>query len=179
MLWTHQAFSVAACIVIYFDILHSSSSAQDGSHLVVQTIEQLQLCRKRSMIAARGVKILNALQSQVIEKAENRKRPLENAIHQSSSKRRRGFNAAKFARSFCDIESGSSHSSHLQERQEPATEVHLRPQQIPEIGPVTGMDESPDLPTDLNWIWNMPTVDQDSTHPFDSLLSFANQGLGF
>lgn len=174
MLWTHQAFSVAACIVIYFDLLHSSSTAQDGASLVEQTTEHLQLCRQKSMIAARGVKVLNALQKQIADHAESRKRPLEVARHETSRKRRRGFDAAEFARSF---ENGAS-PHQPQERQTRISELNFRPPRITDDSQVIGMDESLNLPADMNWMWNMPVNDADGTQTFDSLMSFANHGLG-
>ncbi|KEF52010.1 uncharacterized protein A1O9_12000 [Exophiala aquamarina CBS 119918] len=175
MLWTHQAFSVAACIVIYFDLLHSSSNDQDGADLVEQTIEHLQLCRQKSMIAARGVKVLNALQKQVADRAESRKRPLENARHEASRKRHRGFDAAEFARSF---ENGSSLPTKPQERQTRVSGLNIHPLRHTDDSQAIGLDESLNLPADMNWIWNMPVNDADGTQTFDSLMSFANHGLG-
>jgi len=174
MLWTHQAFSVAACIVIYFDLLHSSSAAQDGANLVEQTIEHLQQCRQKSMIAARGVKVLHALQKQIVDRAESRKRSLEIARKETTRKRRRGFDAVEFARSF---ENGSSPQP--QERHIRMPELSLRPPRIIDDSQIiVGMDESLNLPADMNWIWNMPVNDADGTQTFDSLMSFANHGLG-
>jgi hypothetical protein len=178
MLWTHQAFSVAACIVIYFDILHSSSSTQDGASLVEKTIEHLQLCRQKSMIAARGVKVLNALQKQIAVRAQSRKSPIENTKYQNPRKRRRGFDAVDFARSFCDGENDPSVSSQIQEQQNPTPELNSWSQQIPENPQVSSVDEPLILSADLTWIWKTPVNDDDGTRTFDSLLSFANQGVG-
>lgn len=179
MLWTHQAFSVAACIVIYFDILHSSSTTQDGARLVEQTREHLQLCRQKSMIAARGVKVLHALQKQIAARAESRKSPIDNMKHQNPRKRRRGFDAVDFARSFCDGESDPSLSSQIQEQQNSTPELNSWPQRIPENSQASNVDEPLILSADLTWIWKTPVNDDDGTRTFDNLLSFANQGLGY
>lgn len=203
MLWTHQAFSVAACITICFDILHSSTSGQDESLLVDQTLEHLQSCRQRSMIAARGVKVLNALQKQIANRAGSRKRGMNAATSHTRDgesprkRRRRGFDAAELARSFCDIRDDDAESPQLasteqaisMNRQNHSTGPHPRPLPSPQrqrnddTSQSAGLEEStmfnPSLPPDLNWSWSMPISDDDGNQTFDSLLSFANQGLGF
>ncbi|KIW47071.1 uncharacterized protein PV06_02679 [Exophiala oligosperma] len=179
MLWTHQAFSVAACIIICFDILHSASAGQDEEYLVGQTIEHLQSCRHRSMIAARGVKVLKALQKQIARRAEVRRRPADSSRDEPPRKRRRGFDAAEFARSLVDNEGDSTTVHHMRQRLENYTaETNSRPQRIEENLQETNQDEPFTLPADLNWLWNMPSHDYDGMQTFDSLLSFANQGLG-
>ncbi|EXJ81619.1 hypothetical protein A1O1_07684 [Capronia coronata CBS 617.96] len=228
MLWTHQAFSVAACIVIYFDMLHSSPSASpstsnpnyhsssaspsnpnshfasDQSQLVEETVEHLQLCQQKSMIAARGVKVLNALQKQIANRADGqgrsgpskRPRSLDAATATAgtgdvpSRKRRRGFDAAEFARSFCDASTDAQRRRHghgpsrqcqnqgIAERQTPAEHLDLGQRRIEDNTQIIGVDDPVAFQGDLNWLWNMPLNDEDGTHTFDSLLSFANQGLG-
>jgi hypothetical protein len=217
MLWTHQAFSVAACIVICFDMLHSSAaapSAQDAAahSLVDQTIQHLQLCRQKSMIAARGVKVLNALQKQVASRAESRKRPLlenESTTRDDGTtprkRRRRGFNVAEFARSFCDVGVGAGAgvgtavgvgvdnnrtspsvgtSRKTQKDRQTTTSDSaesdvVRPQLVVESPLVIGVDEPFTLPADADRIWDMSLGHGDGSRTFDSLLSFANQGFGF
>ncbi|KAL6245104.1 hypothetical protein RBB50_007879 [Rhinocladiella similis] len=175
MLWTHQAFSVAACIIICFDILHSSSAGQDEEQLVDQTIEHLQSCRQKSMIAARGVKVLKTLQKQIASRGEVRRRLVDSSRDEPPRKRRRGFDAVEFARSFVDMEGDSTSIHHIQQRSENSTTI---PQRIEENHQVTNIDEPFTLPADLNWLWNVPSHDHDGMQTFDSLLSFANQGLG-
>lgn len=203
MLWTHQAFSVAACITICFDILHSSSSGHDESQLVDQTLEHLRSCRQRSMIAARGVKVLNALQKQIANRAESRKRgPSTDTRHtrdgESPRKRRRhGFDAAELVRSFDDAQDDDVESPQLtsteqaisMNRQNHSTLAQSRPLPPPQVQrsdetfQTAGFEEptmlTPSLPPDLNWSWSMPINEDDGTQAFDSLLSFANQGLGY
>ncbi|KIW10293.1 hypothetical protein PV08_11255 [Exophiala spinifera] len=179
MLWTHQAFSVAACIIICFDILHSRSSSHDEEYLVDQTVEHLQSCRQKSMIAARGVKVLKALQKQIENRGEVRRRLVDSPRDEPPRKRRRGFDAAEFARSFVDLESDSPAEHDTQQRREnSAAATYERPQRTEESPQMDDEDEQVTLPSDLNWLWNMPSHDHDGMQTFNSLLSFANQGLG-
>ncbi|OAL37337.1 hypothetical protein AYO20_03513 [Fonsecaea nubica] len=204
MLWTHQAFAVAACIVICFDTLHSPYPAQDESQLIDQTLEHLQLCQQKSMIAARGVKVLNALRRQIEDRAavavvvveSGRKRAVvsSDALVTNSRtrrKRRRGFDAAEFARSFSDGRDRPQQplSQGRAERQSQSsvaeTDFMQQQQQQHETGEdVTqpqslGVDEPLTVPADLNWLWNMPLSDEDGMQTFDNLMSFANQGRAF
>ncbi|KIX95335.1 uncharacterized protein Z520_08852 [Fonsecaea multimorphosa CBS 102226] len=200
MLWTHQAFAVAACIVICFDILHSPYSGQgqdESSQLVDQTLEHLQLCQQKSMIAARGVKVLNALQKQIENRrvesssggSSSRKRgsndaPVRDSSNSSSStprKRRRGFDAAEFARSFCEDQQDRPPlmNQGIPERLNSNEELDLIQQRAEDTTQEVGVDEPLTLPNDLNWLWSMPLSDEDGTQTFDNLLSFANQGRGF
>ncbi|KIW91213.1 uncharacterized protein Z519_08109 [Cladophialophora bantiana CBS 173.52] len=184
MLWTHQAFAVAACIVICFDVLHSPYSGQDEPQLVDQTLEHLQLCQQKSMIAARGVKVLNALQKQIANRMESRKRPndaaSDTARDAAPRKRRRGFDAAEFARSFCDAQDHPPVLNQgISERLTSAGELDFMQQGTEDNAQGITTDEPLTLPADLNWSWSMPLGDEDGTQTFDSLLSFANQGRGF
>jgi hypothetical protein len=194
-------------------MLHSSAaapSAQDAAahSLVDQTIQHLHLCRQKSMIAARGVKVLNALQKQVASRAESRKRPLldnETTTRDDGTtprkRRRRGFNVAEFARSFCDVGVGAGVGTSVgvsnnrtspspdasrktqKDRQTTASDSAesevVRPQLVVESPLVIGVDEPFTLPADADRIWDMSLGHGDGTRTFDSLLSFANQGFGF
>lgn len=117
--WTHQAFSVAACIIICLDILHQSSpttaTIDSQFQLVTRAVEILEASQKRSMIASRGVKLLKALQKQIVEitttttTTNGHKRHADTTGMNddggaSSRKRRRefGFDVSRFVRSFCN-----------------------------------------------------------------------------
>lgn len=67
VLWIHQAFSVAASIILLLDVLHRDPSDRQSSQhrqLAEDTVEIL--CRfPNSMIAVRGVKLLRALLTEV------------------------------------------------------------------------------------------------------------------
>ncbi|KIW82414.1 hypothetical protein Z517_05441 [Fonsecaea pedrosoi CBS 271.37] len=203
MLWTHQAFAVAACIVICFDTLHSPYPAQDESQLIDQTLEHLQLCQQKSMIAARGVKVLNALRRQIEDRAavavtvveSSRKRAVVSSDalvgdSRTRRKRRRGFDAAEFARSFSDgrdrPQQTLSQGRTERQSQSSAAETDLMlQQQQHQTGEdlaqaqSLGVDEPLTVPADMNWLWNMPLSDEDGTQTFDNLMSFANQGRAF
>jgi hypothetical protein len=115
VLWIHQAFSVAAAIILCLDILHREQSDREYSeqkHLVEDTNNILKGCRN-SMIASRGVKLLSALlheatQSTLEDTSTSRKRTASDGEDQSTplspslTKRRKVFDVPAFVRSFCD-----------------------------------------------------------------------------
>ncbi|KAH7084613.1 c6 zinc finger domain-containing protein [Paraphoma chrysanthemicola] len=67
ILWIHQAFAVAASIILSLDMLHRDREAQEHTEhrqLVESVISILQSCHN-SMIASRGLKLLEALLREV------------------------------------------------------------------------------------------------------------------
>ncbi len=103
--WIHQAFAVAASIILVLDLLHRSPIEQEfleQKTLVEETLHILRDC-KNSMIAARGEKLLSALLVEVDRcAAEARKRK-----HDDRHKRPRGLNVSKFVKSFCNSSGGA------------------------------------------------------------------------
>ncbi|EFX04326.1 c6 zinc finger domain containing protein [Grosmannia clavigera kw1407] len=90
VLWVHQAFAVAAGIILILDVLHRQPAEPEyGPHL--QLAEEVVAILHRfptSLIAVRGVKLLSALL-------------LEAGKYDHATKRSRGLNVPSFVRSFC------------------------------------------------------------------------------
>ncbi|KAI0484973.1 c6 zinc finger domain-containing protein [Xylariaceae sp. FL0804] len=109
VLWIHQAFSVAASIILILDALHrepGEPEAAEHLRLVEETIEILKACQN-SMIALRGTRLLSALvaENMTSHAADaSRKRPApedgESSSHRGQ-KRARTLNVPAFVRSFC------------------------------------------------------------------------------
>jgi hypothetical protein len=110
VLWIHQAFSVAAAIILILDAIHRSpteSEYREHKQLAEHTVEILRQC-ENSMIATRGVKLLSALLQEISGSNKNttRKRchdgshPYEN--HNTDSTRSRSdFSVPTFVKLFC------------------------------------------------------------------------------
>ncbi|KAL8366363.1 hypothetical protein RB595_004912 [Gaeumannomyces hyphopodioides] len=67
ILWIHQAFSVAACIILVLDILHrdpDEPECVEHRRLVEDALDILRLYR-HSMIASRGIKIVSVLLGEI------------------------------------------------------------------------------------------------------------------
>lgn len=101
LFWTHQAFSVAACIIICLDLLHQDVIPGDPHlQLVTESIAILEASQERSLIASRGVHLLKALQKRVSATTNSRKRPAENDDSGATRKRQRVFDVSAFVHSF-------------------------------------------------------------------------------
>jgi hypothetical protein len=111
-LWIHQAFSVAASIILILDVLHRNPSEREyGEHkqLVEVTVDILQQCQN-SMIATRGVKLLSALLEEisgVVQTYNNmRKRRHDGSVVHVDptlhNRENRSFSVPTFVKSFCN-----------------------------------------------------------------------------
>jgi hypothetical protein len=112
ILWTHQAFSVAASIILILDVLHRSPSEneyREHTQLVEDTVDILRQCRN-SMIASRGFKLLSALLDEISRASQMpniRKRRHDGSKTYSDhtaepSRRNRSFSVPTFVKSFCN-----------------------------------------------------------------------------
>ncbi|KAJ5223318.1 hypothetical protein N7468_007860 [Penicillium chermesinum] len=175
MLWTHQAFSVAACIVISFNILHEApNSADTCSELVDQTLYHLQSCQHRSTIAARGILVLEALRKQIRNTTESRKRSHESPIEGSQRKRPKGFDAKEFVRTIYGAEGDPAPWNPTMATQETnATENASESREGNHHRQPTDAYESVVVPNELDWIWQMPP-DANASQTFDNLLSLVD-----
>lgn len=111
-LWTHEAFSVVACIIICLHLIYSDTSDEEQKEhwALVEDVVRILQKAQRSMIARRGVRLLTALLDEASRILESR-----NSIHSSSRKRkanepesnvhnqRKGgtFDVQAFKRAFC------------------------------------------------------------------------------
>ncbi|PVI04812.1 hypothetical protein DM02DRAFT_517889 [Periconia macrospinosa] len=100
VLWIHQAFAVAAAIILSLDILHRDRDTQKiPEHLqLVETVVVLLRSCRNSMIATRGVRLLEALLAEISKLGSTSR----------GSKRNRdgtpahAFNVPAFVKSFCE-----------------------------------------------------------------------------
>jgi hypothetical protein len=140
VIWVHQAFSVAASIILILDVLHRTPDEREYREhkgLVEDTVEILRRF-KNSMIAIRGVRLLMALLAEVGRQQEsestNRKRRASAMDDFRALKKRRGFNVPKFVQTFC-------------EGNIPSSERHIRGhQQQPTLMLGSPVSEPPSLP---------------------------------
>lgn len=118
ILWTHQAFSVAACIILCLDLLHRKPSDREYDEqrqLVEEAMEIFRGCYN-SMIAIRGVKLLSSLLaagSGHCQLSKKRKADAEEDVRTGTppSKQHHGLDVPAFVRSFCEGETTTDNAS--------------------------------------------------------------------
>lgn len=100
VLWIHQAFAVAAAIILSLDILHQNCVGPINAEYLqlIQTVVQLLRSCRNSMIALRGIKLLEALLTE-IHKSSTAPRGLKR--HRDGTMIHT-FNVPAFVRSFCE-----------------------------------------------------------------------------
>jgi hypothetical protein len=106
VLWIHQAFSVAAAIILILDVLHRDpAEAERTEHrtLAEDVVGILTLCQN-SMIASRGVKLLGALLAEV---NKTRKRARDGSLLPAE----KNFNVPSFVKTFCEEKSAAAASA--------------------------------------------------------------------
>ncbi|SPO07172.1 uncharacterized protein DNG_09866 [Cephalotrichum gorgonifer] len=123
VIWIHQAFSIAASIILILDILHREPGEREiAEHrqLIEDIVEILKKYRN-SMIAVRGAKLLCALLEEIanISNDASRKRRLEDDADNRAQKRFRGFNVPVFVKSFCEGQRSSIRSPAQQQLHSP------------------------------------------------------------
>jgi hypothetical protein len=104
--WIHQAFSVAAAIILILDVLHGDpAEAERAEHrnLAEDVVGILTLCQN-SMIASRGVKLLGALLAEV---KKTRKRARDGSLLPPDNK----FDVPCFVMAFCEDKSTAAASA--------------------------------------------------------------------
>lgn len=116
ILWIHQAFSIAASIILLLDVLHRDPSDRDSidhRQLVEEVVEILRYYRS-SMIASRGIRLLGALLAETSKAAVNgtassqglkrRRNGAEIFSISRSSGRRKShkFDVPAFVKTFCE-----------------------------------------------------------------------------
>ncbi|TPX18641.1 uncharacterized protein E0L32_002498 [Thyridium curvatum] len=112
VLWIHQAFSVAASIILLLDLLHRDPSDKEYAEhkqLAEGTVHILRRCQN-SMIAARGVKLLSALLKELPCPSDTTKHWRKRAADDVDAvppqdakghKRQRRFDVSTFVKSYC------------------------------------------------------------------------------
>jgi hypothetical protein len=184
VLWIHQAFAVAASIILLLDILHrdpTDGDCTEHKQLVKDVIEILSLYQY-SMICKRGIKLLGALLKEVDTRASND----ESSGTRPHKRRRTGtettnkFNVPGFIRTFCDgvpVEStelssaghglNQRHHSTLYPQITDTSEHMMDPQML----------NSSDL-TQGDFNFSFPAFGLDGGNGFENLLYLANYNTG-
>jgi hypothetical protein len=190
-LWTHQAFSVAACIIICLDLLHHQTSpVMDTSSpaLVARAVDILEAGRKRSMIASRGVKLLKALQRQVSAVSDGRKRAADEDDdtdeEEGPARKRhhRTFDVSGFVRSLCHGDSVQPSDDDRIARPRPHHETVtaarvIHDEHLAQTTTGGGVSPEPTTTFEFDGHWNLPFYNLDESQPFENLLFLANQAV--
>ncbi|CAI6340530.1 unnamed protein product [Periconia digitata] len=165
VLWIHQAFAVAAAIILSLDILHQDREAlQNTEHLqLIETVVRILRSCRNSMIASRGINLLEALLAEISKLGSNphgTKRARDGTVIPS-------FDVPNFVKSFCDGRSTSKST--------PSASVV---QESPPAYSTTGLNQpqltsSTDLDLDLSFAPAM----LENANGFENLLYLANHDL--
>jgi hypothetical protein len=165
ILWIHQAFAVAAGIIISLDILHrdrQSTECMEHCELVETVVSILHSCRN-STIAMRGTKLLEALLAEISNtvrapRATKRNRD-GSAIH--------AFNVPKFVKALHENESLQRHDLDTSALQRPPPSYLTD-----EAGNVQGSDMS-----HLDFNFSFAPMGLNETNGFENLLYLANHDM--
>jgi hypothetical protein len=163
-LWIHQAFSVAASIILILDVLHRSPNEteyKEHKQLAEDTVEILRQCQN-SMIATRGVKLLSALFEEVEGiRPHTRKRRHDGSQAQLDwpiDAKRTAFSVPTFVKSFCN----GQRSATL-----PTSQAIMDYRSTPDT----------DMSSTVADIYPLITASQDISGNFDNYASFFLPGL--
>ncbi|KAK1979866.1 hypothetical protein LZ30DRAFT_751122 [Colletotrichum cereale] len=112
VLWIHQAFSVAASIILLLDVLHRTpGEAEHVEHRqLAESVIGILKAYGNSTIAVRGIKLLQALLLEVSNAfsvrplpSQSRKRPREdNGPCMARDKHKAKFDVHRFVKKFCE-----------------------------------------------------------------------------
>ena len=192
ILWIHQAFSVAAAVILVLDILHRGrmeSEFEEHKKLVYDVVDILST--NDSMIASRGTKLLSALLKEVhkrevgtpnpssSEYSPSKRRRLDNAgrcnsyeAEQSREDSGRGFNVGLFVSTFCNRHNDSGRSVELRSNVTGSSSTIMNDTTGPRA--TTGAYEN-----EVQGIFYYPSLGLEGTTDFDNLLYLANHNLSF
>lgn len=164
VLWIHQAFAVAAAIILSLDILHRNRESHkyaEHQELVKNVVTILRSCRN-SMIAARGIKLLEALLTEI---------STSGTLTQGTKRNRDGstisaFNVSAFVKSF-------SEGTGTRDRDIATVASHEAPPTYNTNEP----DQQEAVPSSLDLEFAFSSSMLDSTNGFENLLYLANHDL--
>ncbi|KAF2726993.1 hypothetical protein EJ04DRAFT_529804 [Polyplosphaeria fusca] len=190
ILWIHQAFSVAASIILLLDILHrdpGEAECREHQQLVEEVVGTLRSCRN-SAIADRSVKLLGALLVEISvamngnaisNQARKRHRDGTSVSADSSRRITPRFNVGAFVRAFCaDTERVQQPNQSVRLDEELATV-----EESPYISPPNQSNSAPiansptNYPVDfaqLDVNFAFPPAGLDTLNGFENLLYLAN-----
>jgi hypothetical protein len=162
VLWIHQAFAVAAGIILSLDILHRDRQSTDCSEHteLIETVVLILHTRRNSTIAMRGTKLLQALLAEISK----------TILSPHGTKRTRDgiavntFNVPEFVKALHEKESLQRHDS--------STSALPRPS--PSDG--TGTAQISDM-SHLDFNFSFAPMGLNDTNGFENLLYLANHDM--
>ncbi|KAF0330727.1 C6 zinc finger domain-containing protein [Colletotrichum asianum] len=106
-LWIHQAFSVAASVILLLDVLHRSPNDRESVEhkQLAETVVEILHYHRNSMIAVRGIKLLGALLAEVSKvgstsgapnQGRKRRRPDDTFVSSNADSHRNSRSGYKF-----------------------------------------------------------------------------------
>lgn len=182
VLWIHQAFSIAASIILVLDVLHRDihdRECTEHQQLVRDIMEILQ-CHHNSMIAVRGVKLLEALLGEIsrastlaTDQARKRKRD-EGALSfltGSTARKAIKFDIPAFVKALCKDSS--------QAASQPGSPNAAEPSQTPPpgYGDAENQDKDPVELAQFDLNFSFPHLGLDGVTSFENLLYLANNDI--
>ncbi|KAK0385802.1 hypothetical protein NLU13_6979 [Sarocladium strictum] len=184
VLWIHQAFAVAASIILLLDILHRDPTDEDclEHRQLVKDVLDILMLYQYSMISKRGIKLLSALLKEVDQRANvdesSRIRPHKRRRVTSDTANK--FSVPNFIRSFCDGRPAESTqltnaSIRRNQRQQSTLNTHVPDAGEHMIDPQ--VLEASDL-THSDFNFSFPAFGLDGANGFENLLYLANYNTG-
>ncbi|KAK1570128.1 uncharacterized protein LY79DRAFT_527459 [Colletotrichum navitas] len=189
ILWVHQAFAVAASIILLLDVLHRApGEAEHVEHRqLAESVIGILKSYGNSTIAARGIKLLQALIVEVSNATslrpmplQNRKRPREdNGPCTTRGKHTVKFDVHSFVKRFCEASTGDQYRESENDRATPRPREHPVEAAVSNTAPARhGESHShgsnmPD-PGRADATFSFPFGGLDSGNNFENLLYLAN-----
>ncbi|KAK1965414.1 hypothetical protein LY78DRAFT_712477 [Colletotrichum sublineola] len=185
VLWVHQAFSVAASIILLLDVLHRTpGEAEHAEHRqLAESVIGILESYGNSAIAARGVKLLQALileVSSAMSLRQNRKRPREDdGVCTPSGKHTANFDVHRFVKKFCEANTANQHREQENDRASPRPREPLVEASVSDTTQTRHREtrshglNMPD-PSRADATFTFPFGGLDSGNNFENLLYLAN-----
>ncbi|KAK2763611.1 C6 zinc finger domain-containing protein [Colletotrichum kahawae] len=189
-LWIHQAFSVAASVILLLDVLHRDPDDRESAEhkQLAESVVEILHYHRDSMIAVRGVKLLGALLAEVSKVGstsgapnQGRKRRRHDGTFVSSNADNRNsrsgyrFDLPGFVKTFyvgtASGQSAGISSSAGQQQSPTSVQVH-DPQTSDNVGECSGEDAGQIIEPSIGYSFN--TAGLDGANSFENLLYLVN-----
>ncbi|KAK1993211.1 hypothetical protein LX36DRAFT_673986, partial [Colletotrichum falcatum] len=194
VLWVHQAFSVAASIILLLDVLHRTpGEAEHVEHRrLAESVIGILGSYRSSTIAVRGIRLLQALLVEVsdatslgpVSSWQSRKRPRQDngpCITTRGGRHAVSFDVHKFVKRFCEANTAAGQRrEHENSRSSPGPREPPAEASVSDTANTTDQGESrvhgssvPD-PSRADAAFSFPFGGLDSGNNFENLLYLAN-----
>ncbi|EFQ25720.1 uncharacterized protein GLRG_00864 [Colletotrichum graminicola M1.001] len=189
VLWVHQAFAVAASIILLLDVLHRApGEAEHVEHRqLAESVIGILKSYGNSTIAARGIKLLQALILEVSNATslrpiplQNRKRPREdNGPCTTRGKHTGNFDVHSFVKRFCEANTSDQYRESENDRatprpREPPVEAAVSNTVPTRHGETHSHGSDMSDPGRADVAFSFPFGGLDSGNNFENLLYLAN-----